>query len=164
MRSLLLVAVSIFAMLTSALAATKRACIAPEDALRHINKDICITVHIYRVVDAADGIHFLDVCSPETSDADCHFFILSLSRDEKSIGDIQALVNQTIQIRGTVHTIQGRAEIVFSSEQQLHGGKEKFHPNPQLMKSFSAENGGQGFSTRNGTMGQRGVHFSHRGR
>ncbi len=160
MRSLL-VALSILTTLSSAFASPKHACISPEDALKHVNRDVCVSAHVYRVVDAADGIHFLDVCSPETSDTDCRFFILSLGRDEKSVGDLQSLVGHTIQIRGTVHTIQGRAEIVLNSQRQLHGGKEQFHPNPQLVKSFSAENGGQAFSTKNGTMGQHGVHFSH---
>ena len=164
MRNPVLVAPLIFATLLPAFASQKHTCITPEDALQHVDKNVCISAHVYRVVDAADGIHFLDVCSPQTSDADCHFFILSFNRDEKSVGNIQSLVGQTIHIRGTVHTIQGRAEIVLSNKQQLHGGKEKFHPNPRLLKSFSAENGGTGFSTRNGTMGQHGVHFSHRGK
>lgn len=142
----------------------KRVCIEPENALKHVNKEVCVAAHVYRVVDAADGIHFLDVCSPETPDAECHFFVLSFSKDEKAVGNLQDLVDQTIHIRGTVHTIQGRAEIVLSSQKQLHGGKEKFKPNPQLVRTFSAENGGQAFSAKNGTMGQRGVHFSHSGK
>lgn len=164
MRNPILVILLIFATLLPAFASQKRACIAPEDALQHVNKDVCVTAHIYRVVNAAQDIHFLDVCSPQTSDADCHFFIVNFNEDKKSVADIQKLVNQDIHIRGTVHTVQGRAEIVLSNQQQLHGGKEKFHPNPRLPKSFSAENGGTGFSTRNGTMGQHGVHFSHRGK
>jgi len=145
-----------------ALASNKR-CLVPNEALAHVNKNVCISAHVYRVVDAANGTHFLDVCSPQTSDVDCHFFIVSFSQDEKSVGDLQPLVHQTIHVRGTVHTVQGRAEIVLSNAQQLHGGKEKFHPNPELVKSFSAETGGQAFSSQNGTMGQRGVHFHHRG-
>ena len=153
--------VLLFLVTVSPVLASKRACIAPNDTVRHVNKDVCVAVHVYRVVDAANGIHFLDVCSPETTDVACHFFILSLGRDEKAVGDLESLVGQNIQIRGTVHTIQGRAEIVLSSQHQLHGGKEPFHPNPQLVRSFSAENGGQGFSPKNGIMGQHGVHFSH---
>lgn len=164
MRLRLLIALATIPMLVSSVASAKRACISPDGALKHVGKNVCVSARIYRVVDDADGVHFLDVCSPETSDADCHFFILSFSRDEESVGDLQNLVNRTIQIRGTIHTIQGRAEMVLSTKDQLHGGKEKFHPNPQLVKSFSAENGGQGFSTKNGTMGQHGVHFKHRGR
>ncbi|MGC1784023.1 MAG: hypothetical protein WA708_15990 [Acidobacteriaceae bacterium] len=158
-----LTVLAIFVLLSSTVARAKHTCIAPDKALQHVDKNVCIAAHVYRVVDATDGVHFLDVCSPQTSDADCHFFILSFSRDEKSVGSLQKLVNQDIKIRGTVNTIQGRAVVVLSSKGQLHGGKEKFHPNPRLVQSFSAENGGQGFSARNGTMGQRGVHFHHRG-
>ena len=157
----------IFPLLLSifpAFGSTKRVCIQPEDALQHVSKDACVTAHVYRVVDAADGIHFLDVCSPDTLDADCHFFILSLSRDEKSVGNLENLVGQTIQIRGTIHAIQGRAEMTFSSQEQLHDGKPRFHPNPELVKSFSAEHGGNAFNPKNGSMGQHGVHFSHRGK
>ncbi len=164
MRSQLLLTFSLFIFLSPTFGSTKHACLQPEDALQHVNQDICITAHIYRVVDAVDGIHFLDVCSPETSDADCHFFILSVSSDEKSVRNPANLIGQTIQIRGTVHNIQGRAEIVLSSEEQLHDNKPRFHPNPELVKSFSAEHSGQAFNARNGTMGQHGVHFSHRGR
>jgi hypothetical protein len=164
MRKALLIALLIFVVLMPFSVWAQTACIAPEEALQHIDKNVCIAAHVYRVVDAADDIHFLDVCSPETSDIDCHFFIVNFSGDAKSVGDIQSLVNQNIHIRGTVHTVQGRAEIVLSSKRQLHGGKEKFQPNPRLLKGFSAENGSRGFSTRNGRMGQHGVHFSHRGR
>ncbi|MHB8301207.1 MAG: hypothetical protein ACYDC6_00010 [Acidobacteriaceae bacterium] len=143
--------------------AGKKTCIVPNEALAHVNKNVCVTARVYRVVDTADGTHFLDVCSPKTADIDCHFFIVNFSQDEKSVGDLQSLAHQTIHIRGTVHTVQGRADIVLSSKRQLHGGKEKFQPNPQLVKSFSAENGGQAFNAKNGTMGQHGVHFHHRG-
>lgn len=164
MRNPISVALLIFALQMPAFASQKHSCITPEDALRHINKEVCIAAHVYRVVNASPDIHFLDVCSPQTSDADCHFFIVNFSRDEKSVGDIQTLANRDIHIHGKVRIVEGHAAIVLSSKNQLHGGKEKFHPNPRLLKSFSAENGGNGFSTRNGTMGQYGVHFSHRGK
>ena len=158
-----LLALSIFAVLSSSLGWAKRTCISPADALQHLNQDVCVEAHIYRAVDAGNEIHFLDVCSPQTSDADCRFFIFSFSKDRKSVNFLHSLVGRTIHIRGTVHTIQERGEIELSSERQLHGGKGRFRPNPLLVKSFSAENGGQGFIARNGTLGQRGVHFHHRG-
>lgn len=163
MRTPLIASAMLLALGPAAVAA-KRSCIVPGDALHHVNKDVCVQAHVYRVVDAASGVHFLDVCSPQTPDQDCHFFIVSFSRDESTVGNLQRLVNQDIQIRGTVHTIQGRAEIVFSSERQLHGGKERFHPNPELVKSFSAENGEQAFSAHNGVTGQHGVRFHHQGK
>lgn len=155
---------SIFLSASLLLLAKTHACIPPEEATHYVGKDVCVTARVYRVVDGGEGVRFLDVCSPDTSDADCHFFILSLSRDKKSVGDLNALAGQSIQIRGTVHTIQGHAEITLNTRDQLHGAKEKFQPNPQLIRSFSAENGGQAFRARNGTMGQHGVHFHHRGK
>jgi hypothetical protein len=163
MRAPILLSVPIVFLLLCSAAQAKPACIPPEQALQHLHKTVCVEARVYRVVDASDGIRFLDVCSPETSDADCHFFILTSTEDKKSVGNLEELVGQTIQIRGKILPIQGRADMILSSKEQLHGGKPKFHPNPQLVKSFSAENGGQGFSTHNGIGGQHGVHFHHRG-
>jgi hypothetical protein len=163
MRAPILLSVPIVCLLFSSAVLAKPGCIPPEQALQHLHKDVCVEAHVYRVVDATDGIRFLDVCSPETSDADCHFFILSSTEDKKSVGNLEELVGQTIQIRGKLLPIQGRADMVLSSKEQFHGGKPKFHPNPQLVKSFSAENGREGFSTHNGVGGQHGVHFHHRG-
>ncbi len=161
MRAPILLSVPIVLLLLCSAAWAKPACITPDQALQHVHKNVCVEAHVYRVVNSSDGIHFLDVCSPQTSDADCHFFLLSSDEDKQSTGNLQSLIGQTIQIRGTIHTIQGRADMVFSSRQQLHGGKEKFHPNPQLVRGFSAENSGEAFSTHNGVGGQRGVHFHH---
>ncbi|MES2222104.1 MAG: hypothetical protein V4587_14200 [Acidobacteriota bacterium] len=163
MRAPKLLSVPIVFLLFCSVAIAKRACISPDQALQRLHKNVCVEAHVYRVVDASDGIRFLDVCSPQTSDSDCHFFILSSTEDKKTVGDLDQLVGQTIQIRGKVLPIQGRADMILSSKEQLHGGKPKFHPNPKLIKSFSAENGGQGFSTHNGVGGQHGVHFRHRG-
>lgn len=163
MRAPKLLSVLIVFLLSCSAALAKPACISPDQALQRLHKDVCVEAHVYRIVDASDGIRFLDVCSPETSDADCHFFILSSSEDKKYVGDLDQLVGQIIQIRGKILPIQGRADMILSSKEQLHGGKPKFHPNPKLIHSFSAENGGQGFSTHNGVGGQHGVHFRHRG-
>ena len=160
MRTLTLLSVPIVCLLFSSSALAKHACIPPDQAIHHLHHDVCVEAHVYRIVDAGDGIHFLDVCSPQTSDANCHFFLLSSDEDKKFTGNLQSLVGQTIQIRGKIRTLQGHADMIFNSKQQLHGGSEKFHPNPALLQSFSAENG-QGFSTQNGVGGQHGVHFHH---
>ena len=164
MRDFLRTALFFACLLSSGIALAKSACIAPNDARNKIGKDVCVTAHIYRVVDTTAGIHFLDVCSPQTADADCHFLLLSLERDRKSVGNLQSLVGKSIRIRGTVHKIAGHAAIVLSNRRQLQGGKEHFHPNPQLIEKFSAQNGKRAFSAKNGSGGQRGVHFSNRGR
>lgn len=145
-------------------AAKTMRCIAPNEALRHLNKDVCIAAHVYTVVHAAQETTFLDVCSPDTSDAACHFTIVSFHQDKNLVGDLSPLKNKDIEIRGTVRDFQGRAEIVLNTPQQLHGGKERFIANPKLIQSFSAENGGKAFSDKNGIEGQRGVHFHHKGK
>ena len=145
-------------------AAKRMHCITPDAAPRHRSKNVCVTAHVYAVVHAAQRTTFLDVCSPQTSDADCHFTIVSFHRDENTVGDLSSLENKDIQIRGTVRDFEGRAEIVLNDLKQLHGGNEKFLANPTLIESFSAEHGGSAFSDKNGVAGQRGVHFHHKGK
>jgi hypothetical protein len=115
-----------------------RACVAPEEAASHSNKDICVAAHVYNVVDLADGTRIIDVCSPKTADADCRFTIVSLKTDRKDIGDLKHWLDQDIRIRGIVRPVNGRSEIFLSHVRQFHGGSEKFRPNPELMKGFAA--------------------------
>jgi hypothetical protein len=115
-----------------------RACLAPEEAAAHQNKDICVAAHVYNVVELRDGTRVLDVCSPETSDAGCHFTIVSLKADRKDVGDLKTWLDQDIRIRGIIRPVNGRSEIFLSHVRQFHGGAEKFRPNPELMKGFSA--------------------------
>lgn len=145
-------------------AAKNMRCIPPDRALQHMNKNVCVTAHVYTVVHAAEATRFLDVCSPQTSDAACHFTIVSFHEDQNTVGDLSSLENKDIEIRGTVRAFEGRAEIVLNTPKQLHGGNERFIANPRLLESFSAEHGGKAFSARNGVGGQRGVHFHHNGK
>lgn len=118
-----------------------RTCYKPEEALTHQNKDVCVSAHVYDVVELSDGTRFLDLCSPETSDAQCRFTIMSMSTDRKTVGDLYQYRLQDIQVRGVVHPFAGRGEIILSDARQFHGGGEKFRPNPALIKGFSAETG-----------------------
>jgi len=115
------------------LAAAVKPCFDMLQAGQHLNHDVCIHAHVYDVIELADGTRFLDVCSPETSDAACHFTVISLRQDRKEVGSLDSLRGQEIDI-----SLADRAGIVLSHERQLHGGTEKFRPNPALMKGFSA--------------------------
>lgn len=119
-------------------AATAKPCFDMLQAGQHLNQDVCIHAHVYDVIELTDGTRFLDVCSPETTDAACHFTVISLRQDRKEVGGLDGLRGNEIEIRGTVHSFADRAGIVLSNERQLHGGAEKFRPNPALMKGFSA--------------------------
>ena len=123
-----------------ALHAATRVCHPVTDAARYAGKDVCISAHVYDVAQLADGTRFLDTCSPETSDADCHFTVASLPQDRRDAGDLAALHGRDIQVRGTVHSVNDRSLIYLSDARQLHGGAEKFRPNPALLSGFAAEN------------------------
>jgi hypothetical protein len=118
--------------------AASRPCYELPEAGRHLNQDVCVHAHVYDVIELADGTRFLDVCSPETSDAACHFTIISLRQDRNEVGGLEPLRGQEIEIRGTVHSFAERSGIILSHARQLHGGAEKFRPNPALLKGFSA--------------------------
>ena len=124
-----------------ALQASTRVCHPVADAARYTGKDVCISAHIYDVAQLADGTRFLDTCSPETIDADCHFTIASLPQDRRAAGDLASLRGRDIQLRGVVHSVNDRSLIYLSDGRQLHGGAEKFRPNPALLSGFAAENG-----------------------
>ena len=127
------------------LSAATASCYHPDDAIHHLNKNLCISAHVYAVVELADGTRFLDVCRPETPDAQCRFLIVSLRQDRKDVGDLEQLRSRDIEIRGTVHSFNDQSGIILSHARQLHGGAEKFRPNPALMKGFAAEDGKAAF-------------------
>jgi len=92
-----------------------------------------------RIAQLRDGTRFLDTCSAETSDADCRFTIASLPQDTRDVGDLSGLRGKDIELRGMVHTVNDRSLMYLSDARQLHGGAEKFHPNPALLVGFGAE-------------------------
>jgi hypothetical protein len=122
----------------TAMAAAGKPCLDLLQTGQHLNQDVCVRAHVYDVIELADGTRFLDLCSPQTSDAECRFTIISLKQDHKTVGDLQMLRGNDIEIRGTIHSFADRSGIILSHERQLHGGAEKFHPNPALLRGFSA--------------------------
>ena len=137
----------------AAVAATKT-CVAVQDVTNHLNRDTCVSAHVYDVVELPDGTRFLDICSPDVPDEQCRFTIVSPREDRQDVGDLKQLLQQDIQIRGIIRPFAGRAEVVLSHVRQLHGGAEKFRPNPALLPGFSAENGKTAFNNP-GTHGSR---------
>jgi len=93
-----------------ALAGKPMPCVTAEEATKLIDKDVCVSAHIYDVVELPDGTRFLDVCAPETPDAQCRFTL-----------------------------VHGRAGIVVSHARQFYGGPPKFRPNPRLARGFNGE-------------------------
>ena len=124
---------------TYALAASPKSCIPAGQALNMLNKDICVFVHVYDVVELPDGTRFLDVCSPQTPDDQCRFTIISLREDRNFVGELQKYRDSDVQIRGLVQPMHGRAGMVLSHARQFYGGPPRFKPNPLLSHGFTAE-------------------------
>jgi hypothetical protein len=121
-----------------ALAGKPRPCVTAEEAPKLVNKDLCISAHVYEVVELPDGTRFLDVCAPETPDDKCRFTIVSLREDRQDVGELRKYRDMNVQVRGIVQPMHGRAGLVVSHARQFYGGPPKFKPNPRLARGFNA--------------------------
>jgi hypothetical protein len=124
---------------SSLLAAHPRPCISPNNAAKLSNKDVCIEVHVYDVVELPDGTRFLDVCSPDTPDEKCLFTIVSLREDRDEVGELQQLRDADVHVRGIVQPMHGRSGMLLSHIRQFYGGPPKFKANPKLLRGFSGD-------------------------
>ena len=122
-----------------ALAGKPKPCVPADQAAQMLNKDICVSAHIYDVVELPDGTRFLDVCSPQTPDDQCRFTIVSLWEDRDEVGELKKYHDADVEIRGLVQPMHGRAGMVLSHVRQFYGGPPKFRPNPLLARGFNAE-------------------------
>lgn len=129
----------VLALSPAVLAGKPKPCVPADQAAQKMNKDICVSAHIYDVVELPDGTRFLDVCSPETPDDQCRFTITSLWEDRDDVGDLGKYRNMNVEIRGIVRPMHGRAGMVLSHARQFYGGPPKFRPNPQLLHGFGAD-------------------------
>jgi hypothetical protein len=140
MRAIRLLAFALLSCISAAaFAATAKPCVTAEEAAKHLNKDVCVSAHVYDVVQLEDGTRFLDVCSPDTPDERCGFTVVSLWQDHETVGDLSKYRNMNVQIRGIVQSMHGRAGIVLSHARQFYGGPPKFTPNPLLARGFGGE-------------------------
>jgi hypothetical protein len=123
----------------AAFAANPKTCVNQDEAPGLVNKDVCVNVHVYEVVELADGTRFLDVCAPETPDDKCRFTIVSLREDRVEVGELQKFRDADVHARGIVQPMHGRNGMMLSHARQFHGGPPKFKPNPKLLHGFSGE-------------------------
>jgi len=122
-----------------ALAGKTKPCVPAGQAAQMLNKDVCVSAHIYDVVQLPDGTRFLDVCSPQTTDEQCRFTVVSYREDSDEVGELRKYRDMDVQIRGIVQPMHGRAGMVLSHARQFYGGPPKFKPNPALARGFNAE-------------------------
>ena len=119
--------------------AGQKPCVTADEASRLINKDVCVTAHVYDVVQLPDGTRFLDVCTPDTPDDKCRFTIVSLWEDRDEVGELRKYRDMDVRVRGIVRPTHGRAGMVLSHARQFYGGPPKFKPNPKLGRGFTGE-------------------------
>ena len=130
----LLAAVSLIAR-----AAKPKPCVTADQAAQMVNKDVCVSAHVYDVVELPDGTRFLDVCPPQTTDEKCQFTVVSLWADREEVGELRKYRDMDVQVRGIVRPMHGRAGMVLNHARQFNGGPPKFKPNPRLVHGFNAE-------------------------
>jgi hypothetical protein len=121
------------------LAGAPKACVSADEATRLVNKDVCVTAHVYDVVELPDGTRFLDLCTPETPDEHCRFTVMSLWEDRDEVGELRKYRDMDVRIRGIVRPMHGRAGMLLSHARQFYGGPPRFKPNPELLRGFNAE-------------------------
>jgi len=124
---------------TVAIAGKPKPCVTAEEATKLIDKDVCVSAHVYDVVELPDGTRFLDVCAPQTPDEQCRFTIVSLWEDHEDVGELRKYRDMDVQVRGIVRPMHGRTGMVVSHARQFYGGPPKFKPNPRLARGFTAE-------------------------
>jgi hypothetical protein len=120
-------------------AGQSKPCVTAEEASQYLNKDICISAHVYDVVELQDGTRFLDTCPPQVTDPQCGFTIVSLPEDRGEVGELNRYRDQDVHVRGIVRSTHGRAAILLSHARQFSGGPPKFRPNPMLQRGFTGE-------------------------
>jgi hypothetical protein len=139
LRRLRWVVLFVLAVPLAAVAGKPKPCISADEATRLVNKDVCVSAHVYDVVQLPDGTRYLDVCTPETTDEACRFTILSLWEDHEEVGELMKYRDMNVQVRGIVQPMHGRAGMLLSHARQFYGGPPKFKPNPMLVRGFSAD-------------------------
>lgn len=121
------------------LSARPKPCVTADEASKMLNKDICISAHVYDVVRLPDGTRFLDVCTPDTPDERCRFTIISFWEDRDEVGELRKYRDMDVRVRGVVRSMHGRAGMVLSHARQFYGGPPKFKPNSKLAHGFTGE-------------------------
>lgn len=131
--------IALMVIVLPAMAGKLKNCMSADEAAQLVDREVCVSAHVYDVVELADGTRFLDLCSPETPDTACHFTIESPWEDREAVGELEKYRDMNVQVRGIVRAVHGRAGILLSHARQFYGGPPRFRPNPALMRGFAAD-------------------------
>src|SRR3954451_7382866 len=110
------------ALLPGSAIARPTGCVSADEASKMLNKNVCVSAHVYDVVQVPDGTRFLDICTPETPDEHCRFTIVSLWEDREEVGELRKYRDTDVRVRGMVRPMRGRAGMVLSHARQFNDG------------------------------------------
>src|ERR1700721_4352547 len=88
-------------------AGTKMPCVPADQASKMLRKDVCVSAHVYDVVQLPDGTRFLDLCTPQTPDDACRFTIVSLWQDHDDGGELRKTRDRDLEWGGRPHPCRG---------------------------------------------------------
>jgi hypothetical protein len=92
-------------------------CVDLQDAAAQVGKTGCISGRLLRVFTSKGGNTFLDFCEDYKN---CPFTSVIFASDRNKFGDLGTLQGRQIELRGSITSYQGRAEIVIHDPQQIH--------------------------------------------
>jgi hypothetical protein len=127
---------SLAAVLLIAAARAHAGCIPFTDARQHVGSTQCVRGTVLNVKEGSKRVTFLDFCEDFRT---CPLVVVVFPGDLKQVGDVRQLKGRTIEIKGTVTSYDGRAEIILRRPQQL--GKDAAFL-PPLPKDYDVERRG----------------------
>jgi hypothetical protein len=112
-------------------------CVPFAEANKHLGTDACVRGTVLNVEDGSNGMMLLHFWK-ETKE--CAFTVVVFPADVKKVGDLRELEGRQIEIRGTIHDYNGRAEMALRRTQQL--GESAFVVVPQVPTDYDVERQG----------------------
>jgi hypothetical protein len=70
-----------------------------------LNKDVCVSAHVYDAVQLPDGTRLLDACTPQTPDDASRFTIIPSRVDRDDVDELRKYRDMDIQVHGIVEPI-----------------------------------------------------------
>jgi len=113
-------------------------CVSFAEARQHVGAMQCVQGTVLHVEDGRNGSKLLNFCQQVKA---CPFTVVVFPADLKKMGDVHQLEGHQIEIKGTVHDYDGRAEIILRRSQQL-GGDGAFLLFPQVPTDYDVEKAG----------------------
>ncbi|PYV19358.1 MAG: hypothetical protein DMG21_01825 [Acidobacteria bacterium] len=91
-------------------------CVDFHDVAGHVGETGCVSGRVLRVYTSRAGHTFLDFCPDYRA---CNFTSVIFSSDRGKFGNLQTLEGETVEIRGSITSYQGRAEIIIRDPGQI---------------------------------------------